>query len=156
MLVTATTASSDSIYYSLDGGLKTSMDFSKEVGKGIIKISAEAAGCVIDSIIVINDVVSPCYKRSAWGPTVSTGPTGAFNLARLIMACFSTSINSSPFTYNYYYAGIAAGNYHVSVKDAVGCMWDTTVTVPAPVVYKTVGRSQQNKSTLLAFFRPAK
>lgn len=136
MLVTATTASSDSIYYSLDGGLKNINGFFKEVGKGYHQISAEAAGCVIDSIIVINDVVSPMLQAISLGPNCFNRTNGSIQLSTINNSLFSTSINSSPFTYNYYYAGIAAGNYHVSVKDAVGCMWDTTVTVPAPVVYK--------------------
>jgi gliding motility-associated-like protein len=138
IVVNATTASSDSINFSLDDTVKNISGIFQNIGKGVYHISAEAAGCTVDTMVTVKDVVPPQLEVSILPPDCFSRANGSIQLNTNNNSLFTTSLNDSIFTDKYFYPGLTSGLYNVLLKDSNSCVWDTAVMVPAFIPHKPV------------------
>src|SRR5262249_53138212 len=138
IVVNASTASSDSIYFSLNDTVKNMTGIFKNIGKGTYHISAEAVGCTIDTMVAVNDVTLPELKASIQSPDCFGKSNGSIQLSTNNNSLFTTSLNNSTFTDKYFYPGLTSGLYNVLLKDSNGCVWDTAIRVPVFTPHKPV------------------
>jgi gliding motility-associated-like protein len=138
IVVNATTASSDSIKFSLNDTVKNITGIFQNIGKGTYHISAEAAGCIADTIVAVTDVTPPQLEVSIQSPDCANRSNGSIQLNTNNNSFFTTSLNNSAFTDKYFYSNLTSGLYNVLLKDSNGCIWDTAITVPVFTPLKPV------------------
>jgi len=136
--VNATSASGDSIHYSLNDTVKNITGIFQNLSEEKYHIYAEAAGCIVDTMVTIEDVILPGLETNSVPPDCFDRSNGSIQLNTNNNSLFTTSLNNSPFTDKYLYADLTAGTYNVSIQNAHGCVWDTPVTIPAPTPHKPV------------------
>lgn len=134
--VNASTASGDTIHYALDDTVKNTTGVFQHLSKGKYHMYVEAAGCVVDTIVTLEDVILPELNVHSSAPDCFDRSNGTVQINTNNNSLFTTSINNSPFADKYFYADLAAGSYKLSLQNAVGCNWDTAVTVPGWTQHK--------------------
>jgi hypothetical protein len=87
IVVNATTASNDSINFSLNDTLKNITGIFQNLGKGIYHIHAETDGCTADTIVAIKDVIPPELEIGILSPDCFNRSNGAFNSTRTTIVC---------------------------------------------------------------------
>lgn len=118
----------------IDGGiLQTSGNFSN-LAAGDHQVQIVTSTCLFDTTINVPQLVTqtPVVNYTVKPPDCSD-KNNASVLITLngIVNPYTYSFNNSVYTSNNFYGNLTPGNYVVAVKDAQGCIFNGTVTVPA-------------------------
>lgn len=94
---------------------------------------ANAEGCYYDTSITLI-LVNQIFPQVAWtAPFCPGGNTGTATLtATGVNPPFTYAIGAQPFSTNNVFTGLSAGTYNLHIKDVLGCLKDTTVTIANP------------------------
>ncbi|MFN8153566.1 MAG: T9SS type A sorting domain-containing protein [Bacteroidia bacterium] len=90
----------------------------------------DAGGCIVSTTVTVGSVAGPLVSafgiaatcNTANGILIATGTSG--------VAPYQYSINGTTFQSSNQFAGLTAGSYTVTIKDANGCQNNTTISVP--------------------------
>lgn len=128
---------SNPLQFAINNGTPQGTGVFNNLQPGTYKVSLmPSTGCSFDTNLIINNVgalekpsfanksitAPTCYNTN--NGTVLFGITGTYTP-------ITYSFNNSPFNNNSNYIGLASGNYPIKIKDAFGCIFDTSITIPA-------------------------
>ena len=134
ILVTAA-GGSGALQYKLNEGVYQATGAFSNIGGGSYVVTVkDANGCITSEMVAVNDAGGPglnllsvsevsCYNAND-GSIIVAGSGGSGNL--------QYSINGGGFQSTGVFNGLAAGNYGIMVKDAVGCTQSTEVSIMQP------------------------
>lgn len=121
------------------GAVQNSNQFSNLVA-GTYQLQIITTSCIYDTTVIVplKSTVAPTVTYIANGPDCGTKTNGSLqiNLTGTV-APYTYSFNNSAYTTNTSYQQLAPGNYPVAVKDAQGCIFSGSATIP-PYVAKPV------------------
>lgn len=114
------------------GQVQTNYQFSN-LPAGNHQIQILTASCIYDTTVTIPSLTTPApvVSYSANAPDCGNKSNGSLqiNLTGSVSP-YTYSLNQSPYTSNTYFANLASGNYPISIKDAQGCIFTGSATVP--------------------------
>jgi len=122
----------------LDGGNFAAVDNFSNIPAGPHFLQIMNGSCVFDTTITVpgNTSSPPLVSFTNESPDC-TGNTGTSSIhISNILKPFSVSFNAGDYSSVTNFTGLAAGIYPFKIKDANGCVWDMTDTIPAFVAVK--------------------
>jgi len=139
-LITGTitiTAPMDDYTYSIDGTTYTSSaTFSGLCARTYNVMVKNSAGCVSDpTVAILNSAAVPSAPKVCLTQPTCSFSTGTIKVTSPTGTGYTYSIDGKTYTSSTTFSGLTAGNYYVSVKNNVGCVSTSSMTViNAPVV----------------------
>ncbi|AMM50354.1 hypothetical protein TH61_03010 [Rufibacter sp. DG15C] len=118
--------------YSLNGGAFQASTTFSSLAKGTYAVQVkDANGCVYSESVTLLDVPGPSALALTSQSSTCGNANGAISVTGVTggTAPYTYSLNSSAYQGSANFAGLAAGTYTVSVKDANGCLFAKAVTV---------------------------
>jgi large repetitive protein len=118
--------------YSLNGGSFQSQASFTAVAAGEHTITVkDANGCTLNRKVVVDNVAGPAGLAATATAASCNANDGTITAGTVTggVAPYTYSINGTSFQASTAFAGLAPGEYEVTVKDANGCSAATTVTV---------------------------
>ncbi len=128
---------SNPLQFAINNGLPQGNGVFNNLQPGTYKVSLmPSTGCSFDTSFIISNIGAlekPSFiTKSITAPTCYNTNNGSLLFA--ITGTYTPitySFNSGPFNNINSYIGLASGNYYVKIKDAFGCIFDTSITIPA-------------------------
>lgn len=114
------------------GTVQTNYQFTN-LPAGNHQIQILTASCIYDTTVTIPNLTNPApvvsYLASA--PDCGNKSNGSLqiNLTGTVSP-YTYSLNQSPYTSNAYFSNLASGTYPMTIKDAQGCIFTGSATVP--------------------------
>ncbi len=118
------------LQYSINGNIFQPSNVFNNLTPGTYTVTVkDAIGCITSVNVVVGSnpaptvtgVTTPAACGNINGTITATGSNG--------VAPLTYSINGTTFQASPFFSGLAPGNYTITVKDAVGCIGATTVTI---------------------------
>jgi len=138
MLVTATGGSGIGYTYSLNGGAFGTGSLSLLAAGTYVVTAKDGAGCVTSINVTIADLNGPTIvSASHTNVGCSNGTDGSITIGTITggTGLIQYSINGTVYQTSNFFNNLPAGNYNVTVKDAVGCVGITSVIITQPVPF---------------------
>jgi gliding motility-associated-like protein len=111
-------------------------------------IVKDANGCTFTTSVIVGNLTAPTALVLSSTLSACATPTGTITIGATTggTAPYTYSVNGGAYSATASYSGLAAGTYTVSVKDASGCIFTTTIVVgtvapPTAVVLTPVNTS---------------
>lgn len=127
----------------LDGGSFAAVDNFSNIAPGPHFLQIMNGSCVFDTTITVpvNTALAPLVSFTNKSPdcTGNTG-TSSINVSNILQP-FLVSFNAGNYSSVTNFTGLAAGIYPVKIKDANGCVWNVSDTVPVFVAVKPLVQS---------------
>ncbi len=114
------------------GSVQTNYQFTN-LPAGTHQLQVLTASCIYDTTITIPSLSTtpPVVSYSANAPDCGTKSNGSLQInLNGTVGPYTYSLNQSPYTNNTYYPNLASGVYPITIKDAKGCVFTGSVTVP--------------------------
>ena len=124
--------------YSLNSGSFQASNVFNNLPAGMYTVIVQdALGCStsLDNIAV-NSAVSITAGANINMPSCFGYKNGSISINAAGKAPFQYALNSGAFQNSNLFNNLAAGNYTIHIKDSVGCILDTSITVLQPNVFK--------------------
>jgi gliding motility-associated-like protein len=112
-------------------GFSGTTSFSALASGSYTVIVKDANGCTFSTTVIVGNSSAPTALALSSTPSACASSTGTITIGATTGGTgpYTYSVNASPYTGTTSYTGLAAGTYTVSVKDAVGCIFTTTIVV---------------------------
>jgi len=160
ILAVATGGSGSGYTYSLNGGAYGLGSFSGLAAGTYVITAKDATGCMASKNVTIFDSNGPAIMSSSHtNVNCHGGNDGTITVGTVTggTGTLSYSINGTAYQSSPLFTGLPAGVYNTTVKDAVGCIGNVTVTITEPsafvltssVVNATCNGSNTGSITLL-------
>ncbi len=154
--ITATgTGGVSPLQYSINGVFFQSNNIFTGLAAGSYTVTVkDANGCTNTTTVTVNNSNGPTLSAISTAASCSTS-NGTITVTATGTSPFQYSINAFTFQGSNIFTGLATGNYIVYVKDALGCIATTTVTVnntvaPQITVVETAASCTVNNGTITA------
>lgn len=138
ILVTATGGSGSGYTYALNGGAFGIGSFSSLSAGTYMVTALDGAGCSSSITASITDSDGPSILTSTHtNVTCNGGNDGSISIGSVTggTGTLEYSVNGSTYQTSPLFTTLPAGTYNVTVKDAVGCIGNITVTITEPASF---------------------
>ena len=112
-------------------GFSGTTNFTSLASGSYTVIVKDANGCTFSTSVIVGNSSAPTALALSSTPSACASSTGTITIGATTGGTgpYTYSVNASAYTGTTSYTALAAGTYTVSVKDAVGCIFTTTIVV---------------------------
>ncbi|MGZ4058181.1 MAG: beta strand repeat-containing protein, partial [Bacteroidia bacterium] len=129
-------------------GFSGTTNFTSLASGSYTVIVKDANGCTFSTTIIVGNSSAPTALALSSTPSACATNTGTITIGATTGGTgpYTYSVNASPYTGTTSYTNLAAGTYTVSVKDASGCIFTTTIVVGSVAPPTAVATTPTNTS----------